>query len=90
MPVSCPSDQEKEMAYRPIILYLVAVIPEGAAGVSGITLLTPMADGSPAHIAHGHDSRRFLFEKTLAWPSLQSIFTCDSLRETFLGYGKTK
>ena len=56
--------------------------------MSGIVLLEPMAAGSPAHNAQGQDSRRFLLEKTLEWPSLHSIFTCDSLSETVLGKGK--
>jgi hypothetical protein len=65
MPVLCPSDHAKETAYRPTIAYLVANTPSGAAGMSGIVRLTPIAGGSPAHIAQGHASRNLLFEQRL-------------------------
>src|SRR5437764_12242716 len=89
MPVLWPSDQAKDIAYRPIIWYLVAKTPRGAATTRGITRPTPNAGGSPEHIAHGQDSRSLPLAWTLLWPSLQSIVTCDSLTETFRGTAKT-
>src|SRR6267143_872948 len=88
MPVVWPSDQAKDMAYRPTIWYLTAKTPGGAATTSGITRPTPIAGGSPAHIAQGQDSLSLLLAWTLLWPSLQSIVTRDSLNETFLGIAK--
>jgi hypothetical protein len=89
MPVLWPSDQPKEIAYRPTIEYLSAAIPADAATISGMTRLTPMAGGSPAHMAHGQASRSLAFEWTLLWPSLHSMATCEPPKETFLGTGKT-
>jgi len=89
MPVLWPSDQPKEIAYRPTIEYLSAAIPSGAATMRGMTRLTPIAGGSPEHIAHGQASRSFAFEWTLLWPSLHSITTWEPPKETFLGTGKT-
>jgi len=65
MPVLCPSDHVKAIAYLPTIAYLVAATPAGAAGMRGITRLTPIAGGSPAHTAHGQASRSRLFELML-------------------------
>lgn len=65
MPVLCPSDQAKEIAYLPTITNLVAATPSGADGIRGITRLRPIAGGSPAHIAQGQASRSALFECTL-------------------------
>jgi len=65
MPVLWPSDQANEIAYRPTIEYLSAAIPSGAATMRGITRLTPIAGGSPAHMAHGQASRNVPFEWTL-------------------------
>jgi hypothetical protein len=89
MPVLWPSDQPKEIAYRPTIEYLFAETPSGAATMRGMTRLTPIAGGSPAHIAQGHASRSLAFEWTLLWPSLQSMATSEPPKETFLGTGKT-
>jgi hypothetical protein len=87
MPVLCPSDHTKEMAYRPTIEYLWAKIPSGAATMSGMTELTPIAGGSPAHKAHGQASLRALFEWMLMWPSFHWMVKVVSPRVTFFGTG---